>query len=120
VTVFLLFISGVTSLNHFNVEVQSLTGQRMVRVDSDSFFAHFHNTDNLGATRSLCLELHSRLDGVNTFERGTGNRLDQLFVYFTIGISRCHRNLQLITDSLIVQCAFQTTDDVLCAYEVGP
>jgi len=76
VTVLLLFVSRIARFNNFYVEVQGLTCQRVVGIDGNGFFANFYNTNYLGAARSLRLELHARLDGIDAFKRRAGNRLN--------------------------------------------
>lgn len=118
-TVLLLFVSCFARFNHFHVEVQGLACQRVVGIDGDGFVAYFHDTNDLGATRSLCLELHARLDGVDTFKRRTWDRLDQFFVDFAVTFTRLNRYFHLIASVLFVQRIFQSADNVLSTFQIG-
>ena len=115
----LLFIGCLTCLNDFNVKVQCLPGERVVGIDGHGLIIHFHDTNDLGTARSLRLELHTGLDGVNAFKGRARNRLDQLFVQFAVALGRFNRNLYLIARALFVQRTFQSTDNVLCTFQIG-
>ena len=90
----------------------------MVGIDGNGFVANFYYTNDLGAARSLCLELHAWLDGVYALESRARNRLDELFVYFTVAFSWLYGNFNLVASVLLGQRTFQSADDVLCTFQV--
>src|SRR5690606_14676023 len=61
---------GIAHFGDFHCEMQGFTGQRVVAVDSDFIVAHVGNGKQAYAHAGLGLELHARLQVINTFKRG--------------------------------------------------
>ena len=113
------FLAGVTDGNDLHFEVQALTGQRVVAVDSDVVAVQVTNGDDLHlAVRRRSVELHADFQLVNAFEHAAAQGADQFSGVFAVGIFRLDGNVQLVADFFTFQGFFQARDDVACAMQV--
>ena len=113
------FLAGVTDVDDLDLEIQALTGQRVVAVDGDFVAVQIANGDDLHlAVRSGCVELHTYFQLVDAFEHAAAQRADQFGSVFAVGIFRFYGNRQFVTDGFAFQSLFQARNNVTCALQV--
>lgn len=110
---------GITHIYHFDIEVQSFTGQLMVAVDAHHVRLHIDNAENPRSLGRVRLEPHSHLDFVGIFEPVTRNILNKRRIVLAKTISWQHRDRNLVALGLPFERHFQTGDDIAGPVEVS-
>src|SRR5690606_18283238 len=119
VTVRQLLGGGVAHVDHVDVEVQRLAGQRVVAVDRDLAILDLGDGDDLYARRGLGLETHPGLDLFDALEHFQRHFLGQRLVPLAVGFRGRYPHRHLFTRLLAFQRLFQAWDDVAGAMEIG-
>ena len=113
------FLGGVADSNDLHLEVQALTSQRVVAVDSHVVAVQIADGDDLHlAVRSGCVELHAHFQLINAFEHAAAQGADQFGGVFAVSIFRFYGDSQFVTDVLAFQSLLQARDDVTCTLQV--
>jgi len=62
------FFAGVTHVDDLHIEIQTLTGQRMIAIDHHVIAFDITNGDDLhAAVRARCVKLHAHFEFVDAF-----------------------------------------------------
>ena len=91
----------------------------MVAVDGDGVAFDLGHGDHQRTALGLRLELHARLDALDTLEGVTRHFLDQLLLYFAVTFGGGNLGVDLVAGGLAFEFLFQTRNDVAGAVEVG-
>lgn len=105
------FLSSIPNVNNFYVEVQFLTGQRVVGVDRNLIGPYFCNRYNLTL---IGLELHTNLNGLAA-ECTFGNILNHLRVADAVAFFGRNFDLELIAGRFTVQTVFHPRNEIALA-----
>jgi hypothetical protein len=95
----LLFGSGTHFLNGY-VEIQVLTSQRVVAVDSDIVAFDLNNTNGDRPLLGAGLELHTDFEGFDTLKTVTWHNLLQGWIRLAVTIFRLDTHFNRLADSL--------------------
>ncbi len=102
------FLGCLPDFDNFHVEVQLLTGQRVVGIDRYLIGSNFRNRYNLAL---IGLKLHTHLHGL-TAECAFGNVLNHLRVADAVAFFGRNLNLEFIAGRFTVQTVFHARDEV--------
>ncbi len=119
VTVLFFFGGCVADFDDFHLELQRLTGKRVVAVDRDGLIIRFDHSHHSRTVRRLRLELSTDGNVNSVREIGSGNWLDQAWVVFAVAVLRSHFHCQFRTGFLPGQRLFQTRNNVPCPVQIG-
>ena len=95
------FVAGVTHIDHLDLEVQALAGQRVVAVDSDVVAVDVADGDDLHlAVRCRSVELHAHFQLIDAFEQAAVEGADQFGQVLAVGLFRLDADVQFVAGLL--------------------
>lgn len=114
-----LFFGRLADFPDGDVEVEGLTGERMIRVDRHIFLLDLLDGDDLGTLRCGGAELHAGFDFLNTLKLGHGNDTDQGFIAFAITFLGLHGCLNVVTRRFTFELFLEAGNDLAGAMHVS-
>src|SRR5690606_16113797 len=96
----------------FQVKIQCKTRQRVIGIYPDQVAVNARHLNDLGLITGIGLKLHPDFQSINSLEKRTGNRANQVFTTIAVGHFRWHGHLQAIARHAVFYRHLKTLDDI--------
>ena len=109
-----LLVGGIANFDHFHVEIQGYTRQRMVSIDRDGFQSDIGDGNYAALVGG---ETHAGLH-ILVAESGSGYFLDEVLIFLAISLVRIDLYVELFTLRLSFETLFHSRNKVPGSVEI--